>query len=184
MSPVVSKSSQAVSRLKRKRDTSPDSADTSSSSSSSGSQLEQTDHTPVLSHAARRKQKKKATLLKEAVPTKSPTKKQKKEEDASHSIKRQNSVWVGNLCYKTTPESLRRFFDGVGEITRVHLPTKLGNASPGEPARRENRGCVFRYYRLYRFVLFCSTPDQQVSPMWTLRRRRRSKSLSRCPSRH
>jgi len=150
MSPVVSKSSQAVSRLKRKRDTSPDSADTSSSSSSS--ELDQTDDAPVLSHAARRKQKKKAASLKEAVPTKSPTKKQKKEGDASHSVKRQNSVWVGNLCFKTTPESLRRLFDGVGEITRVHLPTKLGNASPGEPARRENRGCVYRYYRLYRFA--------------------------------
>jgi len=159
MSPIVSKSSQAVPRLKRKRDTSPDSADTPSSSSSSSSELELTDDAPVLSHAAKRKQKKKATLLKEAVPTRSSTKKQKKEEDASHSVKRQNSVWVGNLCYKTTPESLRRFFEGVGEITRVHLPTKLGNASPGESAKRENRGCVFRYYRLYRIVLFCSTPD-------------------------
>jgi RNA recognition motif-containing protein len=99
----------------------------------------------VLSHAAKRKQKK-AALLKEAVPAKSPTKKQKKEEDAPHSVKRQNSVWVGNLCYKTTPESLRRFFDGVGEITRVYLPTKLVNASPGESARRENRGCVSDFY--------------------------------------
>jgi RNA recognition motif-containing protein len=139
MSPVVPKSSQAVSRSKRKRDTSPDSADTSSSSS----EPEQTGDAPVLSHAARRKQKKQAALLKEAVPHKTPNKKQKKEEEGSSSIKRQNSVWVGNLCYKTTSESLRRFFDGVGEITRVHLPTKLGNASTGEPARRENRGCVF-----------------------------------------
>lgn len=137
------KSSQAVSRLKRKRDTSPDSADTSPSSSEL--EQEQAEDVPVLSHAARRKQKKKAA------PNKTPTKKHKKEEDDSHSIKRQNSVWVGNLCYKTTPEALRRFFDGVGEITRVHLPTKLGNASPaGEPARRENRGCVSRFtdYRL------------------------------------
>jgi RNA recognition motif-containing protein len=138
MSPVGSKSSQVVSRLKRKRDPSPDSSDTSSSSS----EPEQIDDVPVLSHAARRKQKKKA-LLKEAAPTGSPTKKQKKEEEEfSHSAKRQNSVWVGNLCYKTTQESLQRFFGGVGEITRVHLPTKLGKESPGAPARRENRGCV------------------------------------------
>jgi len=149
MSPVGSKSSQAVSRLKRKRDSSPDSYDTSS-------EPERTDDVPLLSHAARRKQKKKA-LLKEAAPTGSPTKEQKKEEEeVSHSAKRQNSVWVGNLCYKTTQESLQRFFGGVGEVTRVHLPTKLGKESPGAPARRENRGCVcFHYYRLCRLVSVC-----------------------------
>ncbi|KAI0304041.1 hypothetical protein BC826DRAFT_1089300 [Russula brevipes] len=97
---------------------------------------------PVLSHAAKRKQKK-VLLKEEATPAKSPAKKQKREEDAPHSVKRQNSIWVGNLSYKTTPESLRRFFDGVGEITRVHLPTKLGKASPGEPAKRENRGFAY-----------------------------------------
>ena len=163
MSPV-SKSSQAVSKLKRKRDTSSDSADTSSSSSSSSSsELGQTEDAPVLSHAARRKQKKKTASLKEADPTKSPTKKQKKEEDASHSTKRQNSVWVGNLCFKTTPESLRRFFDGVGEITRVHLPSKLANASPGEPARRENRGCVFPILPSLPVVLFRSHPTNSFA---------------------
>jgi RNA recognition motif-containing protein len=50
---------------------------------------------------------------------------------------------VGNLSYKTTQESLRRFFDAVGEITRVHLPTKPGNAPPGESARRENKGFAY-----------------------------------------
>ena len=133
MSPATSKPSPAASGLKRKRDPSPDSTDTSSSS-----ELEPTEDVPVLSHAAKRKQKK--ASLKESVPEKSPTKKHKKE-DISGPLKRQNSVWVGNLCFKTTPESLKRFFDGVGEITRVHLPTKLGKAAPGEPARRENRGC-------------------------------------------
>ena len=138
MSPVSSKSAQVISRLKRKRDASPDSTDTSSSIS----EPEQTEDTPVLSHAARRKQKKKA-LSEESAPSRSSTKKQKNEEEVSHPAKRQNSVWVGNLSYKTTQESLRRFFAEVGEITRVHLPTKLGKASPGESARRENRGCVF-----------------------------------------
>jgi RNA recognition motif-containing protein len=124
--------------LKRKRDPSPDSTDSSSSS-----ELEEVKDDPVLSHAAKRKQKK--ALLKESIP---PTKKQKKKEEdtttTGHPSKRQNSIWVGNLCYKTTPDSLRRFFEGVGEITRVHLPTKLVSktAAPGEPARRENRGCV------------------------------------------
>lgn len=88
----------------------------------------------MLSHAAKRKQRK--APLKKAVPT---TKKEKG--DASHPVKRENSIWVGNLSYKTTPESLRRFFDGVGEVTRVHLPTKLGKVSPGDAMRRENRGC-------------------------------------------
>jgi RNA recognition motif-containing protein len=95
----------------------------------------------VLSHAAKRKERR--AVLKIALPTESPAKKEKKEGQASsHPLKRENSIWVGNLSYKTTPESLRRFFDGVGEITRVHLPTKLGKASLGDSARRENRGCV------------------------------------------
>jgi RNA recognition motif-containing protein len=129
MSSVSSRSTPSTSRLKRKRD--------SSSDSPSSSEPERGEEVPVLSHAAKRKQKK--ALLKEAVPTGAPT--TEKEGGASRPVKRENSIWVGNLCYKTTPESLRRFFNGVGEITRVHLPTKLGNASPGDPARRENRGC-------------------------------------------
>lgn len=136
-SSVGSKLSSAASRLKRKRD----STDTSPSPSNSEPEQTRTKDVPALSHAARRKQKKAQALLTAAVPAKSSTKKQKKEEEASHLTKRQNSIWAGNLCYKTTPESLRRFFDGVGEITRVHLPTKLGKASPGESAKRENRGC-------------------------------------------
>ena len=92
--------------------------------------------TPVLSHAAKRKQKR-ALLGESTTVSKEP----KEGEDGSSPVKRQNSIWVGNLSYKTTQESLRRFFDGVGEITRVHLPTKPGKAAPGESARRENRGC-------------------------------------------
>ena len=98
--------------------------------------------TPVLSHAAKRKQKK-------ALSSESTTvsKKEKEEEDDSAPVRRQNSIWVGNLSYKTTQESLRRFFDGVGEITRVNLPTKPGKAAPGESARRENRGCGYIYWQ-------------------------------------
>lgn len=136
MSSVSSGSTPASSPLKRKRD--------QSSDSSSNSEQERTE---VLSHAAKRKQRK--ALSKEAVPTKSPT--EKKEEGASRPVKRENSIWVGNLCYKTTPESLRRFFAGVGEITRVHLPTKLGKASPGDPVRRENQGCVWFHHCHFSF---------------------------------
>lgn len=157
MSSASSQSTPTTSRLKRKRDPSSD--------SSSGSEPGQ--DVAVLSHAAKRKQKK--ALSKEAVPTESSTK--KKEEGASRLVKRENSIWVGNLCYKTTPESLRRFFDGVGEITRVHLPTKLGKASPGDPARRENRGWV--WFRLLPIVfVFCLPPWLTVLPMWISRRQR------------
>jgi len=142
-----SRSTPAVSKLKRKRDPSSD-----SSSSSETGQTDSED-VPVLSHAAKRKERK--AVLQKALATKSPAKKEKKEELASRPPKRENSIWVGNLPYKTTPESLRRFFDGVGEITRVHLPTKLGKASPGGPARRENRGWVwFRCFSFLVSVLF------------------------------
>lgn len=120
-----------VSKLKRKRDPSSD--------SSSSPEPGQTEDVPVLSHAAKRKERK--AVLKKALSAESPTKKEEKEGQTSRPLKRENSIWVGNLSYKTTPESLRRFFDGLGEVTRVHLPTKLGKASPGDPARRENRGC-------------------------------------------
>jgi RNA recognition motif-containing protein len=112
------------SSLKRKRSSSP----------------QPVEDTPVLSHAAKRKQKK--AFLGESTTV---SKTEKKEEDVSAPVKRQNSIWVGNLSYKTTQESLRRFFDDVGEVTRVNLPTKPGKAAPGESARRENRGCGYLY---------------------------------------
>ena len=111
--------------------------------------------TPVLSHAAKRKQKK--ALSGESTTV---SKKEKEEEDDSAPVKRQNSIWVGNLSYKTTQESLRHFFDGVGEITRVNLPTKPGKAAPGESARRENRGCGYIYWQSLPFIhSFTTTPQ-------------------------
>jgi RNA recognition motif-containing protein len=121
------------SNLKRKRSSSP----------------QPLEDTPVLSHAAKRKQKK--ALLGESTTV---SKTEKEEEDVSAPVKRQNSIWVGNLSYKTTQESLRRFFDGVGEITRVNLPTKPGKAAPGESARRENRGCGYLYCSLCRSFFY------------------------------
>ncbi|KAH9062654.1 hypothetical protein EDB87DRAFT_246544 [Lactarius vividus] len=124
MSPELSGPSDVMSpsSLKRKRAPSPQPVEDS----------------PVLSHAAKRKQKR--ALLNE--PT-TVSKNQKEKEGVSTPVKRQNSIWVGNLSYKTTQESLRRFFDGVGEITRVHLPTKPGKAPPGESASPENRGFAY-----------------------------------------
>jgi hypothetical protein len=129
-SSVNSESTAPVSKLKKRKR---ESSDSSSSSEPGG-----TEDVAVLSHAAKRKERK--AVLKKALARESPAKKEKKEEHATRPLKRENSIWVGNLSYKTTPESLRRFFDGIGEVTRVHLPTKLGKASPGDPARRENRG--------------------------------------------
>jgi RNA recognition motif-containing protein len=111
-------------------------------SAESGSESESTDsetegdakrNLPVLSHAERRRQKRKAekdSLLAETTSN-------KKRKTGKTSSGRQNSVWVGNLSFKTTVESLKAFFDGVGEITRVHMPTK---ASAGGPVKSENRG--------------------------------------------
>ncbi|VDB90101.1 unnamed protein product [Peniophora sp. CBMAI 1063] len=114
------------------------------------------DEEPVLSHAAKRKQKKKE--LKGTTET-SPSGKVKDEDGATAGKetstdrpKRQNSVWVGNLSFKTTPEALKKFFDGAGEITRVHMPTKMVTGGPAG-ARKENRG--------FAYVDF-STPDAKV----------------------
>ncbi|EGO02359.1 hypothetical protein SERLA73DRAFT_166802 [Serpula lacrymans var. lacrymans S7.3] len=97
----------------------------------------------VLSHAERRRQKKqerKSIALDKSSPSKkrkledgtsapASSKKSSKAKDpkATAKQKRQNSVWVGNLAFKTTPDALKGFFDGVGEITRVHMPMKAGS---------------------------------------------------------
>lgn len=120
--------------LKRKRqlevETSSDSDDTSNSS---GSESEREDEVaPALSHAKRRREKKKEEKAQKAET--SSTKKRKlqdgsaayKSPSAIKKEKRQNSVWVGNLYFKATPGDLRGFFDGVGEITRIHMPMKAG----------------------------------------------------------
>ncbi|SJL02469.1 uncharacterized protein ARMOST_05797 [Armillaria ostoyae] len=88
---------------------------------------------PVLSHAEKRRQKKKEKSEKDQPST---TKKPK----LDVSGKRQNSIWVGNLSYKTTSDALRTFFEGVGEITRIHMPTKP-SAKPG--VKGENRGFAY-----------------------------------------
>ncbi|EKM59782.1 uncharacterized protein PHACADRAFT_137996 [Phanerochaete carnosa HHB-10118-sp] len=116
----------------------------------------QEDDVPVLSHAEQRRQKKKqlsaekkaqvaaATADNEAPKTKKQKVKNTAELAPSKVPKRQNSVWVGNLSFKTTPESVRKFFDGVGEITRVHMPIKMASAGPGgRGAVKENRGFAY-----------------------------------------
>ncbi|KAF8638556.1 hypothetical protein AX17_002099 [Amanita inopinata Kibby_2008] len=90
--------------------------------------------TQVLSHAEKRhlkKKEQKAEVLKKS-------KKSAKAEVSTS--KRQNSVWVGNLSYKTTVEDLKSFFSGAGEITRVNMPLKA-SSMPGR--KSENRGFAY-----------------------------------------
>ena len=100
---------------------------------------------PVLSHAERRRRKKEQKLaanLKEEEG--SATKKRKLKDGSAKAaapVKRQNSVWIGNLSFKTTQENLRTFLGDVGEITRINMPTKRA-AGPG--LKPENRGYVHR----------------------------------------
>ncbi|KIM46571.1 hypothetical protein M413DRAFT_441657 [Hebeloma cylindrosporum] len=106
---------------------------------------------PVLSHAERRRQKKEAKLaakLKESTQAEEGTAvKKRKLKDGSAKVvggdstnKRQNSVWVGNMSFKTTVENLRAFFKECGEITRINMPTK---APTGPGVKPENRGFAY-----------------------------------------
>ncbi|KAJ6458675.1 hypothetical protein C8R47DRAFT_1081601 [Mycena vitilis] len=135
---------------KRKRDAKDaDSASDSSDSGDSDADAEDGPEVPVLSHAEQRRQKRREKQEKLG----QPAKKQKLQDGSAAAsgapAKRQNSVWVGNMSFKTTPEALREFFKDVGEITRIHMPTKASTA-PGVKA--ENRG--------YAYVDF-TTPEAQ-----------------------
>ncbi|THH32760.1 hypothetical protein EUX98_g1464 [Antrodiella citrinella] len=111
------------------------------------------DDTPVLSHAERRRQKRKEKEEASAgAADKTKAKKKSVKNSAeiapSKAPKRKNSIWVGNLSFKTTAEALKKFFDGCGEITRVHMPLKVaaGPVMRGNVVK-ENRGLVFVYER-------------------------------------
>lgn len=99
----------------------------------------------VLSHAERRRKKKEQKLAANVKEEEGSTMKKRKLKDGSAKavvpIKRQNSVWIGNMSFKTTQEDLQTFFEDVGEITRINLPTRRA-AGPG--LKPENRGYVHR----------------------------------------
>jgi RNA recognition motif-containing protein len=130
-----STSSNLSPQLKRKRQADSTHSDSEPSSSESEQDVDDTPETvSALSHAERRRQKKRGNQSgKEDKPSEA-----KKRKVTAGAAKRQNSVWVGNLCFKTTLEALKGFFDGVGEITRVHMPMKA--TAPN--AKPENRGWV------------------------------------------
>lgn len=115
---------------------------------------------PVLSHAERRRQKRLAKQkAAEAADDSEGVSKKRKLADGSAAADakgdkdkpkpRQNSVWVGNMSFKTTQDDLKRFFGECGEITRVNMPTKP-KTRPNVPV--ENRGFVHFLALLFRFV--------------------------------
>ncbi|KAK7054103.1 hypothetical protein R3P38DRAFT_3171626 [Favolaschia claudopus] len=122
----------------------------SDSDSSDESGAEEEEEGPVLSHAEKRRQKRREKEEKLGNPAK-----KRKLADATAAAttgapaKRQNSVWVGNMMFKTTPEALTEFFKGVGEITRINMPMKAATAPGVKP---DNRG--------YAYVDF-TTPEAQ-----------------------
>lgn len=157
-----------------------------SASTSSGADTE-TEDVPVLSHAEKRKQKKKEQ--KKSDPTDEQNVKKTKVRNTAELApskvpKRQNSVWVGNLAFKTTAQSLRQFFDGCGEITRIHMPMKLSSGGPSGGAVKENRGSVTLCPATFVHV------DKNIhsilidSPMLTLQLPMLKQSLSLCLKTH
>lgn len=86
---------------------------------------------PVLSHASLRKQKKLVDGASQPVPKSTVV-------PVPGSQKRQHSIWVGNLSFKTSETDIREFFQFAGEVTRIHLPSKVADRSQhGKP---QNRG--------------------------------------------
>ncbi|KAI0650290.1 hypothetical protein C8Q79DRAFT_1006574 [Trametes meyenii] len=127
------------------------SSDESSDAESEADANEASD-VPVLSHAEKRRQKKKEERQsKNPVASEDNSGSKKGKGKVQNTVelppskvpKRQNSVWVGNLSFKTTPDSLRNFFHGVGEITRIHMPMKMATGGPDDKRpRQQNRGLV------------------------------------------
>jgi RNA recognition motif-containing protein len=125
---------------KRLRDNSDATEDSSSDSETSEVEIEEEDEdAPVLSHAALRRQKKAAKLAAKKEAEGLPSKKRKLENGSAPAPanKRQNSVWVGNMSYKTTQGELAKFFETAGEVIRVYIPTRT---PPNPSMKPENRG--------------------------------------------
>jgi len=158
-----------IKKLKRKRrEPVQEVASESSDSDDSGDEHEAEDEVepsptpiveePVLSHAERRRRKKEAKLAAKLESTKeegTAMKKRKLKDGSAKNVaestsKRQNSVWVGNMSFKTTVENLRTFFKECGEITRINMPTK---APTGPGVKPENRGWVINILLFFFFLL-------------------------------
>lgn len=133
-----SSSSSASTKAASKRKPPPDTETASDDDENSGSGLDQDGDVGVLSHAERRKQKKRELKATKASEALAAAKKRKLNDGSAAKssstsrlpdeakLKRQNSVWVGNLSYQTTRDMLKQYLDGAGEITRIHMPQRPG----------------------------------------------------------
>ncbi|KAJ7126460.1 hypothetical protein C8R43DRAFT_708068 [Mycena crocata] len=135
---------EPVPKRKREEADADDSDAESDSSSDSDSDSDAEPEVPVLSHAEQRRQKRREKQAAKEKDSEPSTKKRKLPDGTASAAgapaKRQNSVWVGNLTFKTTTEALTEFFKDAGVITRIHMPTKVSTA-PGVKA--ENRGYAY-----------------------------------------
>ncbi|KAL4081504.1 hypothetical protein V8B97DRAFT_2020265 [Scleroderma yunnanense] len=152
MSPDSSSSSSS-SPSKRKLPLDDATSDDEENSSDSLDQNQPDEDVGVLSHAERRRQKKRELKAVEAAAKKrklndgsAATSQSTSRVSDETRLKRQNSVWVGNLSYKTTRDALKQYFDGSGEITRIHMPKRPGTG--------ENLG--------FAYVDF-ATPDAKIT---------------------
>ncbi|EJD00946.1 RNA-binding domain-containing protein [Fomitiporia mediterranea MF3/22] len=107
----------------------------------------------ILSHKEQRRLRKKQKQLAEQnendAPSKTTKKAKQEKEKGKDGPRRQNSIWVGNLAFRTTPDALRTFFADAGEVTRVNMPMKAGSGGK----EKVNRG--------FAYVDF-STPEAKI----------------------
>ncbi|KAF8625595.1 hypothetical protein AX15_005293 [Amanita polypyramis BW_CC] len=133
------KTASKVNKGKRKHDEVEDKPTAEGGATATGADVQ------VLSRAEKRRQKRKEQKELNAQPETSISEKRNKSQKVvdvppANSAKRQNSVWVGNLSYKTTVNDLRTYFVGIGEITRINMPTK---STSGRGRMTENQGFAY-----------------------------------------
>ncbi|TFK67308.1 hypothetical protein BDN72DRAFT_770852 [Pluteus cervinus] len=129
----------------------------------SNDSLSDSEDAPALSHAERRRQRKRQLKAQDQQEGGGkPSIKKRKLEDGTALSKRdpttdqvpggrQHSVWVGNMSFKTTTDDLKRFFADVGGITRINMPMKFvapqeKGAWAGAGKKGENRGFAYVDY--------------------------------------
>lgn len=111
-----------------------------------GNDITGTEDGHTLSHAAQRRLRKrlKASVADGEENKTEPTVNQPVTSNKSKQGSRY-TIWVGNLAFKTTPDSLKAFFGEIGEkIVRVHMPAKTlhGALSDKKKTRIDNKGYV------------------------------------------
>lgn len=137
----------------------------------------------ILSHKEQRRLKKKSAKESSAgakghdndPKQKKGAKAQKSLKDEETRPKRQNSLWVGNLSYKTTSDALRAFFKEAGEVTRVHMPMQVSRRRDQEENEHKNRGYVAVTSSSSNVVLksFSNLASHMLTSLLRMRKRQR-----------